>query len=101
MPSNTPDAYKPCIAKPALKTPSNVKDGRPALGLARLRARVFRQLLMQAEHRGSASLANVHCVALPALPYTTRHLAKVANALPGVRSGLRASSKTETLSKLT
>ncbi len=35
----------------------------------------------------------------PVRRHTTRHLAKVANALPGVRSGLRANSKTATLSR--
>jgi hypothetical protein len=35
------------------------------------------------------------------LPYIIRHLVRVANALSGVRSGLIANSKIETVSKLT
>ena len=55
----------------------------------------------QSSRAQSANLADGHCVAPPARRYTTRHLTKVASALPGVRSGLRASSKMQTLSKST
>ena len=89
--SPLPDAYKPCIAKPALKTPSNVKDGRPALGLARLRARVFRQLLVQPEHRAEAqawpTFTVLHCQPCLIPRATWRRL---ANASPRREVGLKS-----------
>ncbi len=90
--SKTPETFEPFTfldpAHPFSKPPGEISTASKSEKVSR------------AEHLRE-SLANRYCVAPPTLGYITRHLAKVANAFPGVSSGLRDSSKTETLSKST